>query len=897
MRRAAAERRQVAPKNGDDYKKFTVGKDPLEKEADIEVLRPHGGDEQKSYLKMLRRLLKEKTRRGLVEEAKAIQHEIGACEADGLRGHPQKEFARDFVMWLHGRGKQKDHDRSWWGRASLLDDAEVRAYCDLFTVKRMEYMLKLTRLAHRRPMGINEHWLFFKFVVRNEPLDAISYMSDSKLLLEETMDAMRKYPTTQHPVRDAPHHHEVPPFDSRRVIASNGREIRREQSNITLLDEDEEDGDFGPDTGGGRGGPRGGGNPPDTGEGPKPVHAAPARAVPVHENDPMQGVTSADEDEDTISDEATGVAKEQVDILLRIEDLLSKQAKSPELGIQNASAAAAESKAQLEIQNERINDLKGKINALELSKQPSKEQHEMLALEQAKVAKYEGMLQRSDQMIDQLQEQIKTERSNRDAEARATKEMVENYLKPKLAIEGKGKEEAGSDLVVHSFEKQAKFQEDFMKKFADFVSAMNARQAQLEENMRAQGPSGPIIEEVQEMQSQWEGIRKSLEGLPANLALEWKAAAEQQENKSQALVIASNNNIQAAMQSFEKAREQDHERFNESLKNFAGFMKAMMVEQNKERQNFAKIMLEQNEKISDLVMKMPAENKTLMLEMRKELGESLNSQLALVASPAQQELADAVGTMQQVSQENSSLLLALNEAAQRAAKAEAVLVHAEATLRIRGAENQELARQVQIAQMNAANAARQAYVTQQEAGMMSRQLRFLAQQNEQIGNVMRQAEQREYQMRQQFFQHTQGLVKQIGYLQNQMQQGPIVEELPNSYTDEEKWLLRLEGAQQPLLIEGPAAQKEPSKEGGYKLPVYDQASLQTIRSDKHAETFRQVRELEEQIVQTANKNGVVLDPELAHVLSVKSVKLPVLKNKLERYRILLQSWGSSFSRQ
>lgn len=439
-----------------------------------------------------------------------------------------------------------------------------------------------------------------------------------------------------------------------------------------------------------------------------------------------------------------------------------------------------------------------------------------------------------------------------------------------------------------------------MKKFADFVSAMNARQAQLEENMRSQGPSGPIIEEVQEMQSQWEGIRKSLEGLPANLALEWKAAAEQQENKSQALVIASNNNIQAAMQSFEKAREQDHERFNESLKNFAGFMKAMMVEQNKERQNFAKIMLEQNEKISDLVMKMPAENKTLMLEMRKELGESLNSQLALVASPAQQELADAVGTMQQVSQENSSLLLALNEAAQRAAKAEAVLVHAEATLRIRGAENQELARQVQIAQMNAANAARQAYVVQQEAGMMSRQLRFLAQQNEQIGNVMRQAEQREYQMRQQFFQHTQGLVKQIGYLQNQMQQGPVIEELPNqpnSYTDEEKWLLRLEGAQQPLLLEGPATQKEPAKEGGYKLPVYDQGLLQTIRTEKHVETFRQVRELEEQIVQTANKNGVVLDPELAHVLSVKSVKLPVLKNKLERYRILLQSWGSSFSKQ
>ena len=70
MRRAAAERRQVAPKNGDDYKKFTVGKDPLEKEADIDVLRPHGGDEQKSYLKMLRRLLKEKTREVLSKKPK-----------------------------------------------------------------------------------------------------------------------------------------------------------------------------------------------------------------------------------------------------------------------------------------------------------------------------------------------------------------------------------------------------------------------------------------------------------------------------------------------------------------------------------------------------------------------------------------------------------------------------------------------------------------------------------------------------------------------------------------------------------------------------------------------------------------------------------------------------------
>jgi len=262
MRKGYAERRQVAAKAQDEYKKFEVGKDPLEKEDEIAVIQPLGGDEGKQYLKLLRRLLKEKRRAGAngQPEAAAVQFRIASYEADQLHGRVQKEFARDFVMWLHGRGKEKDHQKSWMGRASLLDDPEVRAYCHMFTVKRTEYILKLTRLGNRRPMGINEHFLFFKYVVRNEPLDQISFHADSKLLLEETWDAIQTDPDTQHPVRDAPKHHEVPPFDRRDRAVQ--READRNEEQVSIIASDDE-GDYGPGGGRGRGGPRGEGGDTD----------------------------------------------------------------------------------------------------------------------------------------------------------------------------------------------------------------------------------------------------------------------------------------------------------------------------------------------------------------------------------------------------------------------------------------------------------------------------------------------------------------------------------------------------------------------------------------------------------------------------------------------------------
>lgn len=910
-RRAYAEQRKVASKAQDDFKKYEVGKDPLEKEEEITVLQPLGGDEGKTYMKLLRRLLREKTRLGAnyVHEARAVQFRIAAYEAEQLHGRVQKEFARDFVMWLHGRGKEKDHAKSWMGRNSLLDDKEVAAYCHMFTVKRTEYLLKLTRLANRRPMGINEHFLFFKYVVRNEPLDAISFHSDSQLLLDETYDAIHKNPASQHPIRDAPHHHEVPPFDTQdRGPRAVARQAERDEDRVSVLDDDD-GGDHGPGGGNGRGGGRGRGG--DTDEemqdapgaepppGP-PQGQAPRRSARIaarrRANNP--GPDGDAEPMDVEPDPEPAVAP-VVDAIGRLEKLLERNLNGPDVQLQQAMQAQAESRQQIDELRQKILALENAATSREIAKLPTDEAKAAIAAEKEKAARFEGMLGQSQQQIQQLQDELKQQRSERAKQAQDMKEMLDSYLQNLPRLEG-GKEkmevddedtedgDGNKEMVLHpTVEQSIKFQEQFMKHFVAYMQRAEQREAELIAGLQ-KNPDyvGPLIEEVEEMKKQSAAITASLENLPAVMAIGWKELADQQQTRESALIVAASNNSEAALAAWKQARDQDYQRTQAQLENFANFMRMMA---GREQQSIQQLMKGYEERLDKLTLQIPQQNQTLMLEMRKELTETFNKQLAIASTPVQSELAEAIAMMQHQSNEASQFYAAMSAAAQRAAQAEALLKQSQAQAQQIQAENNQkllyLKNEAENARRMAQASMQQAYLAQQQNQMNNQRLGWAMQQNQGMREAMDRAAQQQHMMMQNFYQATHGLIKQIGYLQERQ---PPIPEVNDPLTPNEKWILRIEGGEQPLMLEGP---KAAGAGVAYQMPKYSKATTDKIKNESQRDLFMQVHKLEETIIQLANKNNIVLDPELAHNLNVESVHPKVLATKLARYQAALQNWG------
>ncbi len=183
MRRAFSEQRERKTFTGESDKKFVVGEDPLEKEAKLDVIRPHGEDETKKMIRFINRMIK----RGnlTADEKSAFRFHKVEIVTNQMKGLIHHEFMRDFQAWLLGRGKESDHRNTPWYRQSLAFDNEVSAYIDSFVTKRAEFQVKLELLRRRQPRGINEAYLFFKYGVRSEPADTTHFLDDWNLFLEE----------------------------------------------------------------------------------------------------------------------------------------------------------------------------------------------------------------------------------------------------------------------------------------------------------------------------------------------------------------------------------------------------------------------------------------------------------------------------------------------------------------------------------------------------------------------------------------------------------------------------------------------------------------------------------------------------------------------------------------
>lgn len=234
MRRALSENRQRQPSNKTDSRKYMPGLDPLEKEATITDIQPLGKYEADRMMKYVNRLLK---RGGLTAtEKKAFNFWKANLVVENAKGIIHQEFMRDFWAWLLGRGKESDHVKCPWYRQALTNDAEVAAYVDSFIRKRHEYQMKMALLKMRHPIGINQHYLYYKYAVRQTEIDADNFLDDWKLFLQEFGEAResgqaeRNMDAIEGPYDGEQNIHEMAPYGSKRVEvgkASHDRKVEQ----------------------------------------------------------------------------------------------------------------------------------------------------------------------------------------------------------------------------------------------------------------------------------------------------------------------------------------------------------------------------------------------------------------------------------------------------------------------------------------------------------------------------------------------------------------------------------------------------------------------------------------------------------------------------------------------
>lgn len=137
--------------------KFQPGKDPLEKEESIAIIKPQNKQQRDAVIKMLTDVENKAKAQNDTTALQAIGMWKTQYEMNQLQDSVDYGFLKDWWYWLLGRASDKDAARTLWGRANVAaHNDEVAAYIELFVQKRLDYALKLISLANRVPDTINE---------------------------------------------------------------------------------------------------------------------------------------------------------------------------------------------------------------------------------------------------------------------------------------------------------------------------------------------------------------------------------------------------------------------------------------------------------------------------------------------------------------------------------------------------------------------------------------------------------------------------------------------------------------------------------------------------------------------------------------------------------------------
>lgn len=97
-------------------------------------------------------------------------------------------FAIDFYHWLQGKMSPTDAQRTpWYQQGYVIKDPEVLDYISIFLEAKIDFHQKLFKLSKAFELGglngINEYYLFFKYIVRrsDEDLDQVAFLKDYEL--------------------------------------------------------------------------------------------------------------------------------------------------------------------------------------------------------------------------------------------------------------------------------------------------------------------------------------------------------------------------------------------------------------------------------------------------------------------------------------------------------------------------------------------------------------------------------------------------------------------------------------------------------------------------------------------------------------------------------------------
>lgn len=198
-------------------KKFEAPDDPLELETRLNTIQPSSAWQQKRMLEIVSALREQTSDIPTLAALEMWRHNIALEDAPSAI---KQEFVRDFWSWLLGRGKVSDHDLKVtpWGRQSLTDDPEVSAYCDAFVERMYEFRIKLQLLKMRRPVGIQQTYLYFKYIVRGEAIDKANFLADWDMFIDQFQRVGRNAGQNYRQPGAAPH--ETAPYGEQRKAAA-----------------------------------------------------------------------------------------------------------------------------------------------------------------------------------------------------------------------------------------------------------------------------------------------------------------------------------------------------------------------------------------------------------------------------------------------------------------------------------------------------------------------------------------------------------------------------------------------------------------------------------------------------------------------------------------------------
>ena len=166
--------------------KYSVPPSEMDMEKFIRSITPQKSKKKKH----IKRFLNEEREDAIKNGKQGKQFAIEIWETNLLKQEISeeidKEFAIDFYYWLQGKGQALDHQRTPWGYHPIRDE-EVLDYISLFLEAKIDFQQKLFKLSKAHELGtlrgINEYYLFFKYIVRGDSanLDDASFLEDYEL--------------------------------------------------------------------------------------------------------------------------------------------------------------------------------------------------------------------------------------------------------------------------------------------------------------------------------------------------------------------------------------------------------------------------------------------------------------------------------------------------------------------------------------------------------------------------------------------------------------------------------------------------------------------------------------------------------------------------------------------